>query len=825
MAQYRTLTPEELRHSFDPDQFNFQSTEDLPPLEGTIGQERAITSIEFGLGIETHGFNLFVAGRPGTGKNTSVREFVDQRAKNEPVPCDWVYVYNFDDPLRPIAIRLSPGRATEFAEDMDQVISTARIELPRAFESENYEKRKAETMQGIQQKRDAIFTGLQQQASTLGFSIEMSPIGIVTVPLSEGKPLGREDFEKLPDEEKEQVKEKSNQLEQTINQVVSRMRQLEKEAQDRVRDLDKEIALFAVGHLLEDLHYKYMACEADVECKSILDYLQKMQNDIVEHVEDFRQTERRQQGPMPQIPGLTEATEASFDRYKVNIFVSNKDLKGAPVVMENNPTYYNLLGKVEYRARFGMLTTDHNLIRAGALQRANGGYLIIQALDVLTSPFSWDGLKRALRAREAKVENIGEQYGIVPTASPKPEPIPLDVKVIVVGNPYIYYLLYQMDEDFRKLFKVKADFDIEMDRNEPHVYQYAQFISKQCRKHELKHFDKSAVAKIVEYGSRLIEDKDRISTRFIDISDIISEASYWAGQNGNKHVTARDVDNALEHKEYRSRMIEDKIQRLIEECVIMIDSEGLVTGQANGLSVYSVGDYTFGRPSRITCRTAIGRGGIIDIQRETEMGGPIHSKGVMILNGYLTGTYAQDKPLALSATIAFEQLYEGVEGDSASSTELYTLLSSLSGLPLRQEVAITGSVNQRGEVQPIGGVNRKIEGFFEVCKAKGLNGSQGVMIPHQNVRHLMLKDEVIQAVRDGKFSIWPVATIDEGIEILTGIPAGTRDENGRYPEGTVHYLVNKRLQEMADNIKEFGTTNGFAPKEKREKIRSSMSDG
>lgn len=823
MDQYRTLTPEELKHSFDPDQFGFQSTEEVPPLEGTIGQERAITSIEFGLGIETHGFNLFVTGRTGTGKNTSVREFVNQRAKDEPVPSDWVYVYNFDDPLRPVAIRMSPGRATEFADDMEQVVSTARTELPRAFESENYEKRKAETMQSIQQKRDTIFTGLQQQASMLGFSIEMSPIGIVTVPLADGKPLGREEFEKLPDKEKERVKEKSNQLEQTINQVVSRMRQLEKEAQERVNDLDKEIALFAVGHLLEDLKHKYMACEAESECKDILDYLQKVQNDIVEHVEDFRQTDKRQ-GQVPQIPGLAEVTEASFDRYKVNIFVSNKETHGAPVVVENNPSYYNLLGKVEYRARLGMLTTDHNLMRSGALQRANGGYLIIQALDVLTNPFSWDGLKRALRAREAKVENIGEQYGIVPTASPKPEPIPMDVKVILIGSPQVYYLLYQLDDDFRKLFKVKADFDIEMERNSPHIYQYAQFISKQCHKYGLKHFDKSAVAKIIEYGSRLIEDKDRISTRFIDISDIVSEASYWAGQNGNGYVLAEDVEKALEQKEYRSRMVEDKIQRLIEEGVIMIDAEGSIVGQANGLSIYSIGDYTFGRPSRITCRTAIGRGGIIDIQRETEMGGRIHSKGVMILNGYMTGMYAQDKPLVLSATLAFEQLYEEVEGDSASSTELYTLLSSLANLPIRQEIAITGSVNQRGEIQPIGGVNRKIEGFFEVCKAKGLNGRQGVIIPHQNVRHLMLKDEVIQAVRDGKFSIWPVKTIDKGIEILTGVPAGERGDDGRYAEGTIHYLVNNRLQNMADSVKEFGTTNGFTPREKREKVRASMSD-
>ncbi len=824
MAEYSILTPEQLKHRCDPDSFDFNTTEEVPSLEGTIGQERAVASIEFGLGIDTFGFNMFVTGRSGTGKNTSIRSFVDKRAKGEAAPNDWIYVYNFDDPLSPIAIRMAPGHATDFAEDMNEVIRTARNELPRAFESENYEKRKADTMQDIQRRRDAIFSALQQQASDLGFAIEMSPIGIVTVPLAHGKPLSREEFDKLPEHQKEQVKEKSNQLEQIINQAIAKVRQLEKEAQERMKNLDREVALFAVGHLLEDLRYKYTACEAESECREILDWLQKVQDDIVEHVEDFRQVEK-QQGSVPSIPGLAEAVNASFERYDVNVFISNKDQQGAPVVIENNPNYYNLLGKMEFKARFGFMTTDHNLIRPGSIHRANGGYLIIQALDLLVNPFSWDGLKRALRSKEAKIENIGEQYGIIPTATLKPEPIPIDVKVIIIGRPEIYYLLYSLDEDFRKLFKVKVDFDIEMDRTDPHIQQYARFISKQCRENGLKHFDKTAVARVVEFGSRLIEDKDRISTKFLDISDIIAESSYWAGMNSHQYVTGDDVEKALSEKEYRSRMIEDKIERLIEEGVIMIDTEGAVPGQANGLSIYSLGDYTFGRPSRITCRTAIGRGGIIDIQRETEMGGRIHSKGVMILNGYLTGQYAQDKPLVLSATIAFEQLYEEVEGDSASSTELYTLLSSLSGLPLRQDIAITGSVNQRGEIQPIGGVNRKIEGFFEVCKARGLDGKQGVMIPHQNVRHLMLKDEVINAVKEGKFSIYSIKTIDEGIEVLTGVPAGTRKEDGSYPEGTVHYLVNKRLKEMANTVKEFGATDGFAPRGKREEIKAAMSDG
>lgn len=823
MANLNGLSPEELTHRCDPNQFSFETTEEIASLKGTIGQERAVAAIEFGLGVETHGFNLFVAGPPGTGKNSSVREFVDRRAKDEPVPDDWVYVFNFDDPLRPNAIRMTNGRAEEFARDMDGVIRAAQNELPRAFESENYEKRKAELMQTIQRRRDARFEQLQQEASQLGFSIDMTPIGIVTVPVANGKPLSREDFDKLSENEKETIKDRGSQLEQGVGQSLAKIRQLEKEAQDRLKELDREIALFAVGHLLEDLRDKYASCGHEDECRRILRFLEKVQDDIVEHVDDFRQAEKNTQLAIPGLPVLSDTGDGIFDRYKVNIFINNKDLQGAPVVVENNPTFYNLFGKVEYKVRFGVMITDHNLIRTGAMQRANGGYLILQALDVLMNPFAWDGLKRTLRGREAKVENVAEQYGLVPTTTPKPQPIPLDVKVILLGSPMLYYLLYHHDEDFRKLFKVKADFDIEMDRTEHHIDQYARFISKQCRENGLKQFHKTAVARVVEFGSRLIEDKDRISTKFIDIADLISEASHWAGQNGNHYVMAEDVEKALEQKEYRSRMVEDKIQRLIEEGVIMIDTKGAVPGQANALSIYSLGDYAFGRPSRITCRTAIGRDGIIDIQRETEMGGRIHSKGVMILNGYLTGKYAQDKPLVLSATIAFEQLYEEVEGDSASSTELYTLLSSLANLPIKQDIAVTGSVSQYGQIQPIGGVNRKIEGFYEVCKAKGFDGTQGVIIPHQNVRHLMLKEEVIQAVRDGSFHIWPVATIDEGIEILTGVPAGEPREDGGYPEGTVHYLVNRRLQEMADKVREFGVTDGFAPRERKEKIRTSMS--
>ncbi|MCE5199362.1 MAG: ATP-binding protein [Armatimonadota bacterium] len=802
MAEIRTLSTDELSHKCSPEALGFETTADITPIEGTVGQERAVSAVDFGLGIHTHGFNIYVAGRPGTGRNSSVLAHINAKAKSEPAPHDWCYVNNFQDAYHPKVIRMTSGRGPEFAEDMDEFVKVAREELPRAFESENYGKRKGEIMDVIQRRREALLNELQKEAADLGFSIEVTPVGIASVPLTpEGRPYNRDEYDALPDEQKQDIKQKGVRLQESTNQFISRSRGLEKEVQDKVRDLDREIALFAVGHLLEALRAKYQQCDGFGDCQAILDYLNEVENDIVEHLDDFRGTERRPQQGLP--AALEELAESSFDRYKVNVFVTRTNGDGAPVIQENNPTFNNLLGKIEYKSRFGFVSTDHNMIKSGAIHRANGGYLVIQALDVLLNPFSWDGLKRVLRAKQAAPENIMDQYGVVSVATIKPQAIPLDVKVVMVGSPQIYYLLYYMDEEFRKFFKVKADFDIEMDRTDKHIGQYSAFIARRCKEADLKPFHRTAVAKVVDYGSRLIEDKGRLSTRFIDIADLVSEAAYWADTAGSDMVMGEHVKQALEHKEYRSRMIEDKIQSLIDEGVIMIDAAESMVGQINGLSIYDLGDFSFGRPSKITARVAAGRGKIVDIQREAEMGGRIHSKGVMTLTGYLEGQYATDKPIAAYATLAFEQLYDEVEGDSASSTELYVLLSAIANIPVKQGIAVTGSVNQHGQIQPIGGVNRKIEGFFAVCKSKGFTGDQGVMIPASNIRHLMLKDEVIDAVRDGKFHIWPVETIDQGIEILTGIPAGEKRADGNYPEGTVHYLVNKRLQELAQTAKEF----------------------
>ena len=820
MSDIEKLSINDLTHRCNPDVLGFETTSDIAAIKETVGQERALSAIDFGLGIQTQGFNLYVAGQPGTGRNSSVIASVKSKAEQEPLPYDWCYVNNFKEPYRPKVIRTAAGKGPELAKDMDDFIKIARTELPRAFESENYEKRKNETLEVFQRRRESLLGELQKQANELGFSIEATPVGIASVPFTrDGRVFTREEYDALPDDQKQEIKQRGSVLQDSINQFVSRSRQLEKEAQDKLRELDREIALFAVGHLLTDLRAKYTVCNGFGDCEDILKYLDEVENDVVERLDDFRTPDKHQQN----VPAVVEEfMEPTFDRYKINVFVTHTNCSGAPVVHENNPTYNNLLGKIDFKARFGFMSTDHNMLKAGAIHRANGGYLIVQALDVLLNPFSWEALKRVLRSGEAAPENLADQYGLMSVSTIKPQPIPLNVKVVMVGSAYIYYLLYYLDDEFRKIFKVKADFDIEMDRNKKHVGQYAAFIADRCKALNLMPFHKSAVANIVDYGSRLIEDKERLSTKFIEISDLASEANYWAKKAGSETVMGKHVLQAIEQKEYRSKMIEDKIQALIEEGTIMIDVDGTAVGQANALSVYNLGDFAFARPSRVTARVSAGKGKVVDIQRETELGGRIHSKGVLTLTGYIEGKFAVDKPIAMYATLAFEQLYEEVEGDSASSTELYVLLSALSGLPIKQEIAVTGSINQHGQIQPIGGVNYKIEGFYEVCKAKGLTGNQGVVIPKSNVRHLMLKQEVIDAVEDGKFSIWPIENVNQGIEILTGTAAGEPLASGEYPEKTVNYLVNKRLKSFAQTAKEFASQQTSQHAENEQEPAASM---
>jgi lon-related putative ATP-dependent protease len=789
---------QDLRWRCDPNQFKFKSTEEIEPLVGVVGQDRAIHSFDFGVKIKTRGFNLYAAGPMGTGKHSAVTSYVKELAADQEPSNDWCYVYNFKNPDNPVAVPLPTGKASGFAKEMEELVEACKTEIPKAFDSEEYERRKDAVVNDFQAKRDAGLKELRDEAAARDFSVELTTAGIVTIPIVAGRLMKRDEYDQLPEDEKQDVKRQTEELQQEINRVMTSIRSMEKEAKSRLQELDKEIALFAVGHLLDDLRHKYS------DYSKITDYLSAIQEDIVENLEHFKSTEKKGAGLA--LAGLEmPEKEPPFEKYKVNLFVDNTNLKGAPVVFEPNPTYYNLFGRVEYAARMGGMTTNFTMIKPGAIHRANGGYLILNSLDLLLNFMSYDALKRTLKTHQSRIENIGDQFRVVPVVTLRPESIPVDVKVILVGNRNIYNLLYNLDEDFKKLFKVKADFNVEMTRTGEHTEKYAALIGARCKQEKLKHYDPTGVAKIVEYGARLAEDQTKLSTRFIEINDLVSEASYWASTNGNTHVTAGDVDRAIEERIYRSNMIEEKLRELIADGTMMIDTEGESVGQVNGLAVIFLGDYMFGRPSRITSKVYAGKKGILNIERESKMSGRIHDKAVFILSGYLGGRFAQDKPLAITATIGFEQSYEMIEGDSASSTELYALISSLAEVPLKQNIAVTGSVNQQGEIQPIGGVNRKIEGFFDVCKVKGFTGHQGVLIPRRNLKNLMLREDVVEAVQKGEWHIWAIDTIDQGLEILTGKPAGKRQADGSWEPQTINWLVDQKLARFAKQAKRFET--------------------
>lgn len=792
---------ERLRNVCDPATLPFETTADVEPLRTQIGQDRATNALRFGVEISQDGFNIFITGAAGSGRRTTARGYLEGVAATRSAPDDWLYVHNFGDSYRPRAICLPAGEGCRFASRMSELVGAARVEIPKAFESDSYQRRKEHIVTRLQQRQQAIFAKVQEEAQQKGFAIESSQAGIATVPVIDGKPVTPEAFEQLPQEVKEDIARKGEEIRDRMEHAMRQGRKLEKESIERLRQLDREVALFAVGHLFEEIQQTYK------DYPEVLEYLRQVQEDIPEQLDAFRgaKPDGQQMPPEAQMA----MREEQFARYAVNIFVDNSGAKGAPVIEEYSPTYYNVMGRIEYVSHMGGMTTDFRQIRAGAIHRANGGYLQLEAGDLIGSPMVWESLKRALQTQLARVENLSEQMSPLPSQTLRPEPIPLSIKVVLIGSPAIYYLLYGQDEDFRKLFKVKADFAPDMDRSTQTVFEHAAFISIQVRRHGLRHFDRGAVARVVEHSSRIVEDQRRLTTQLSEISDLITEASFWAGKRGHEVVRAEDVQEAVSEKEYRSSLIAEESRRYIDDGTIMIDVDGAVVGQVNGLSVAEFGDFSFGTPTRITARTSPGSRGVLNVEREIQVSGPIHSKGVLILSGYLSGKYAVDFPLALSATLTFEQLYGGVEGDSASSTELYALLSSLSGLPIDQSIAVTGSVNQYGQVQAVGGVTDKIEGFFGVCEARGLTGRQGVVIPETNVKNLMLKDEVVSAVREGQFHIWSVRTVDEGIELLTRVPAGTRLPDGGYPEGTVHGRVSAKLREYAFRVREFGGGDGL----------------
>jgi len=794
VKQFR-LSPEELTWRCDPAQFEFESTSDLPALDETIGQDRAVTAIDFGLGIKDSGFNIFILGEPGTGRSSTIKKILAKRAEGEGVPQDWCYVHDFDDGTRPRYIRLPAGCGKELHKDMETLVGRLAEEIPKVFESKEYEEQKGRITAEHQEKNKKLFQELEERANEQGFLLQRTVSGLALVPTKDGHPLSQQEYENLSDEEKGDIDRRGTELQDHLNEVLRQGRDLEKEMREAIAQMEKDVMLFAIGHLFEELEEKFK------EHETVLAHFADCKKDILERIDEFRPSE----GPKIAIPGLKMGGQEapSFERYRVNLFLDNSELRGAPVVYEANPTYFNLFGRIEHIIQMGGATTNFTMIKPGALHRANGGYLILDCREVLINLFSYEALKRCIRNKEVKIEDMAEQFRLIATVSLKPQPIPLQCKIIMIGTPLLYYLLHQFDIDFRKYFKVKADFDGMMKNTWENVQQYALFVAAKCSEEELRHFSPAGVARVVEFAARLIEDKQRLSSNFLDIADLIREASFYAEQQGKDQVERGHVELAIEAKTYRSNKIEERIQEMIEEGTLLVDTEGEVVGQVNGLSVYLLGDYSFGKPSRVTVRTYLGKGGMVNIEREAKLSGPIHDKGVLILTGFFGDRFAQDKPLSLAASICFEQSYSGVEGDSASSTELYGLLSSLAALPVRQGIAVTGSVNQRGQIQPIGGVNEKVEGFYAVCKAKGLNGGQGVIIPAQNVKNLMLKEEVVDAVRDGKFHLWAVGSIDEGIEVLTGVPAGERQSDGSWPEGTVNFRVDRRLREMAEALRKF----------------------
>jgi predicted ATP-dependent protease len=784
----------------DDDWLPYATSDDVPLLDAVFGQERAVRAIEFALGMEGAGYNLYASGPDGFGKATIVGSFLSRRAAARPAPLDWVYVHNFEDANRPVAIAMPSGRAHIFAMDVRQTVETAGRDLAAAFESDSYARMRQEIADRLEQERGALLMALQNQAGELGFTLNIGPQGIASAPLIDGKPATEEQFAALSEAEREKFGESRRTLERAVQEGLLALRARERAAQERAEKLDEETAKFAVAHLFDDLLKEY---GGDQEVQQ---YLEAVRDHLAQNRQQLREAE---QGAMMMTPGAVSRLDAQRI-YQVNIFVTHDPQGGAPVVFEVNPTYYNLVGRIEYQAGLTGAATDHTMIRAGALARANGGYLVIRVRDLLMTPAAMDGLKRALSAGMLTIENLSENFQLVPTTGLRPEPIPLSVKVVLVGESILYSLLYRNDPDFRELFKVKADFETDFERTRETTNGLVSVIRAEVDRAGLRPFTRDALCRLVEHSSRMVEDRDRLSANMAAFLDTVRQAEYWAEQDRSSTVEERHVRRALDERVYRSSLIADRIVAAMRDGTIHVDTAGELVGQINALSVYDMGDLAFGRPSRVTCVTSAGRGSIVMVERESEMAGRIHNKGFLILRGFLAHTFGQEKAAMLHASLTFEQLYNDIDGDSASSTELYALLSSLSELPIDQRLAVTGSVDQLGNVQPIGGATAKIEGFFEVCRARGLTGDQGVMIPRANLDNVILGREVAQAIADGQFHIWAVDTIQEGIEILTGVPAGgERGSDGKFPEGTVFRMVEDRLAAFRETLE--GRPTGSAP--------------
>jgi lon-related putative ATP-dependent protease len=783
-----------LRKEVDPTEFKFKTTEDIKPLESVIGQDRAVRAINFGLAMENYSYNIFVTGMRGTGRTTIVKDLLHKNAAKKHKPHDWLYVYNFKSPDQPTALHLPSSQAKHLIAKYHRLITNLKNALTTAFESENYIKRKTHILEESQKKKRDMFVALDEEASKLNIKIQSAPTGFQTIPMINEKPLDETRFQQLSSQERTTIEKNLLHVQKRLQNMIREATRIDRMSEEELEKLNEDTARFIVEANLADLREEYK------EKKAVVTYLHDVIEDIVKNVPAFLNIS---QTPKEQMI-LSEQVEARrIDKYKINRVVDNTNSAGAPVIYEMNPTYNNLFGRIEKKSFMGYLYTDYTMIKAGSLLKANGGYLILDIEQLMRNPFVYDALKRALRNRCLVIEDVSELYGFMTSTALRPTPIPLNIKVIIIGQASAYHLLHRYDEDFRKIFKIRADFDYEVKANKRNLQRYVQFIARVVKEENLLPFDQSGVAEVVTRAYRLVDHQEKLSIRFAEIVRILRESSYLAAERKSKLVQAKDVLQALDEEKYRRNLSEEKIQDSIEEKTLQVDMRSWQIGQINGLAVYNLGDYFFGKPNKITATTYIGTKGIINIEREAKLSGKLHDKGILILSGYFAARFGDRIPLAFSASLTFEQSYGFIDGDSASCAELYALLSSLSQTPIYQGIAVTGSVNQKGEVQAIGGVNEKIEGFFHVCKKQRLTGKQGVIIPCANVKHLMLRSDVIEAIAKKRFQIWAVSHIEDGIRILTGIPAGQQHKDGSFTKGSIFARVQERITEFAKHTRTF----------------------
>ena len=796
MKRKNELGYKELKVTCDPKLLNFNTTDELEPISTGIGQERGIKALEFGLNVDINGYNVYVEGPYGVGKTAYVKNYLSTISKKKKVPNDWCYVYNFANPNEPVAISLPAGQGKEFKATMDAFINEIKVDIKNTFNNEDFEKEKNLIKQEYETKRTLLLEKLNQTSAEYGFTVKSSQNGIYMMPILNGKTIAEDEFNKLDDAVKKDFEEKSSIVQQHIMTAISEIKSIERESDKRIEEWQSNVALLTINGHINLIKSKYK------RNKKINNFLESIKKDILKNINLFTADEKAIEGKLQGPQAAHPEVYKPWLNYRVNLFIDNNNLEGAPFVADTNYSYHNIFGKLEYENYYGTLKTDFTMLKPGLLHIANGGYLVFQANDLLTNSLCYDALKKVLRSKTLGIENAADPRSSIVMISLKPEPIPLDLKVILIGDENIYQTLLAMDPDFRKLFKIKVEFADEAPLNRDNMIKLSRFVKGYCDHEELPPLDNKAMAKVIEYASKLADNQEKLATRFTDLSVIVGEAATWAKLGKSKIITEEYITKALTEKVDRVKKYDERYMEMIKDDTLLISTSGSNVGQINGLTIMNVGDYTFGKPVKITANTYTGKNGIINIEREVELSGSSHSKGILILSGYLGEMFAQDMPLSLTASICFEQLYSGVDGDSASSTELYALLSSLSEIPINQAFAVTGSVNQKGQIQPIGGVNDKIEGFFQVCKMRGLDGSHSVIIPKQNIRNLNLSDEVVQAVKESKFHIYAITTIDEGIELLTGVPAGSRDENGNFPAGTINYLVYQKLKKYAKVSKE-----------------------